>query len=79
VLARPGQPKGFSVALGDVSDDAASSVPRDTLMWYKLACALPRALPAPAVAELEEADRAAVAADYRFVLDSLGPCQRTLG
>jgi len=78
VLARPGQAKSFSVALSDIIDDAASSVPRDTLMWYKLACTLPPAVPAAAVAELSGEDRAAVAADYRFVLDSLGPCARAL-
>lgn len=78
VLARPGQPRSFSVALSDIIDDAAQNVPRDTLMWYKLACALPRVLPAEATDELSEADRASVATDYRFVIEALGPCTRTL-
>lgn len=78
VLARPGQARSYSVALSDIIDDAATSVPRDTLMWYKLACALPRSLPPKSVDKLSEEDRAAVVADYRFVLDSLGPCTRTL-
>jgi hypothetical protein len=78
VLARPNQPKSYSVALSDIIDDAAQSVPRDTLMWYKLACALPPTLPADAVDQLGEEDRRAVAADYSFVLASLGPCTRTL-
>jgi hypothetical protein len=78
VLSRPGQAKSFSVALSDVIDDAAASVPRDTLMWYRLACALPAAIPPSAVDELTEEDRRAVAADYRFVRDSLGACARTL-
>jgi hypothetical protein len=78
VLSRPGEAKRFSVALSDVIDDAAASVPRDTLMWYRLACALPAAVPPSATGELNDEDRAAVALDYRFVRDSLGPCARTL-
>ena len=78
VLSRPGQAKSFSVALSDVIDDAAATVPRDTLMWYRLACSLPATIPASAIAELEPADREAVAADYGFVRNSLGACGRTL-
>jgi hypothetical protein len=78
VLSRPGQAKSFSVALSDVIDDAASSVPRDTLMWYRLACALPAAVPASAMSEVSAEDREAVAADYAFVRNSLGACARTL-
>lgn len=78
VLSRPGQAKSFSVALSDVIDDAAATVPRDTLMWYRLACALPAAIPVAAVDDLGAEDRAAVAADYGFVRTSLGACTRTL-
>ncbi|MFC3713449.1 hypothetical protein ACFOMD_12760 [Sphingoaurantiacus capsulatus] len=78
VLSRPGQAKSYSVALSDVIDDAATTIPRDTLMWYHLACQLPRALPAGSVDQLEDADKQAVAADYGFVLTSLGACGRTL-
>jgi hypothetical protein len=78
VLSRPGQAKSYSVALSDVIDDAAARIPRDTLMWYRLACGLPAAIPASAVTDLAESDRQAVAADYRFVRDALGACGRTL-
>lgn len=79
VLSRPGQAKSFSVALGDVIDEASSrTVARDTLLWYHLACTLPPQIPAQSIAELDEADQAAVTADYRFVLDSVGSCGRTL-
>lgn len=78
VLARPGMAKSYSVALSDVIDDAATTIPRDTLLWYHLACALPDRLPEAAVADVAPDDRAAVEADYRFVLDSLGRCVRTL-
>ena len=78
VLSRPGQLPIFSVALSDVIDDAATTVPRDTLMWYRLACSLPAVVPAAAITDLGEADRRAVAADYRVVQDALGSCGRTL-
>jgi hypothetical protein len=78
VLSRPGEAKRFSVALSDVIDDAAAAVPRDTLMWYRLACALPPTVPPTAVDELSEEDRQAVAVDYGFVRESLGPCSRSL-
>ena len=70
VLSRPGEAQRLSLALGDVIDDAASGVPRDTLLWYRLACGLPRALP--------DAGDPDLAADYAFVLRTLGPCGRTL-
>ena len=74
LLTRPGQPQRLSVALGDVIDDAAPPVRRDTLLWYRLACFLPRTLPAAATAGVEPGDAAAVAADYAAALALLGPC-----
>lgn len=71
VLTRPGQARKLSIALGDVIDDAAAGVKPATLLWYRLACFLPKALPA----KLDGA--ADVADDYRFILTSLGPCGRT--
>ncbi len=71
VLTRPGEKRQLSVALGDVIDDAAAGVPPQTLLWYRLACTLPPALP-PGLGAAAD-----VAGDYRFVRDSLGPCGRT--
>ncbi len=70
VLTRP-QGRTLTVATGDVIDDAAKPVPRETLLWYRLACFLPKVLP-PAVETSID-----IAADWRFVLSSLGPCGRT--
>lgn len=72
VLSRPGEPQRLSLALGDVIDEAAESIPHDTLRWYRLACFLPQALPATIEADAD------LTADYAFVLKSLGPCGRTL-
>lgn len=74
VLTRPGQPRTLSLALGEIVDDAAAPIRPDTLLWYRLACFLPRALPAGVGGD----DRAALGDDYAFVLASLGPCARNL-
>ena len=71
VTTRPGMPRRITVARGDVIDESAIAVQTGTLLWYRLACALPAELPATAGA----AD-AALAADWRAAIVSLGPCQR---
>lgn len=76
VLRRPGETPLWSVALSEIVDDAAAPPARDTLLWYRLACTLPRNLPAQSTADADSAGRAAIAADYRLVLDRLGPCTR---
>ena len=76
VLTRPGQPKRWAFALGEIVDEAAAPPVPDTLAWYRLACFLPRALPNTAIAELAVADADAARADYSFVVQALGPCPR---
>jgi hypothetical protein len=76
ILRRPGEQKRWAVALGEIVDDAAAAPARDTLLWYRLACGLPRALPATSLADEDPANIAAAREDYRFVLDQLGPCKR---
>lgn len=76
ILRRPGEQKRWAVALGEIVDDAAAAPQRDTLLWYRLACGLPRALPATSLADEDPANIAAAREDYRFVLEQLGPCKR---
>jgi len=71
LLTRPGAARRLTIATGDVIDDAAQPVVKDTLLWYRLACGLPSRLPATLAAPGDVAD------DYRFVLSNLGPCGRT--
>jgi len=68
IVTRPAGTRRWAVSLNDIVDDSAKPPERDTLLWYRLACSLPPALP-------ETADPEA-AADYRYVLESLGPCDR---
>jgi hypothetical protein len=69
------QPRWF-VSLSEFVDAGATQPPRDTLLWYRLACFLPAQLPEASLAEAAE-HRQAVIADYRLVREGLGPCPRT--
>jgi hypothetical protein len=79
ILRRPGEQPRWAVALSEIVDDSAGPPPRDTLLWYRLACSLPRTLPARSTQALESADAAIAQEDYRFVIDQLGPCTRESG
>lgn len=77
VSRKPGRPARWSVSFSELVGDALNAPARDTLAWYRLACFLPRALPAGANTSGSQDDRQAAGRDYRFVLDQLGPCTRT--
>jgi hypothetical protein len=79
ILRRPGQPPRWAVALGEIVDEAARAPEPGTLLWYRLACALPTALPPASTRALAPQDADAARADYALVLDALGPCGRTRG
>ncbi|WBH16821.1 hypothetical protein [Sphingomonas radiodurans] len=75
ILRRPGEEPRWAVALSEIVDDSAGPPQRDTLLWYRLACGLPPALPARSTQSLEPADAAVAQEDYRFVIEQLGPCR----
>lgn len=77
VLRRPGEQPRWAVALSEIVDEAAAPPARDTLLWYRLACALPGTLPDRSTASLAAADATVAREDYAFVLARLGPCGRT--
>lgn len=77
ILRRPGERPRWAVALSEIVDEAAAPVRRDTLLWYRLACALPPELPASSTASLDRGDADLARADYRFVIGQLGPCGRS--
>jgi hypothetical protein len=76
ILRRSGETPRWSVALSEIVDDAAAPPAPNTLLWYRLACGLPPALPRASVADSGAEDAAAIVADYRLVLRGLGPCVR---
>jgi hypothetical protein len=76
VLRRPGETPVWAVSLTEIVDNAAAPPAPNSLLWYRLACALPRTLPAQSVAEASPDEAAAIKADYGLVLARLGPCAR---
>lgn len=77
ILRRPGEQPRWSVALSEIVDAAAAPPAPETLLWYRLACALPARLPAQSLTEAAAPEAQAIQADYRLVLEGLGPCART--
>ena len=78
VIRRPGMAPRWGVSWTELVDQAARPAQKETVAWYRLACALPATLPAGANLAETPTDRARAAQDYRFVIDQLGPCTRTL-
>jgi hypothetical protein len=77
VLRRPGEQPRWSVALSEIVDAAAAAPQPDSLLWYRLACTLPRTLPQQSLAEAGPEERRAIEVDYALILDQLGPCVRS--
>ena len=77
ILRRPGQDPRWAVALGEIVDEAAQPPARGSLLWYRLACGLPRSLPAQSVRSLPIADADAARADFALVMQALGVCERS--
>ncbi|MEG3167571.1 hypothetical protein U1737_05105 [Sphingomonas sp. LB3N6] len=77
VLRRPGEQPRWAVALSEIVDESAAPPAPDTLLWYRMACALPPTLPERSTGSLEAADATIAREDYAYVLAALGPCGRT--
>lgn len=77
ILRRPNQTPRWAVSLTEIVDDSAAAPEKDSLLWYRLACTLPARLPQQSFAEANASETAAIDADYRLVLDRLGPCARS--
>lgn len=78
ILRRPGQRPQWGVSWGEIIDSAARPPAPDTLRWYRLACSLPPSLPSSANLAREPEARRLAAADYAYVLQQLGPCERRI-
>ena len=77
VLRRPGERPRWSVALSEIVDDAAAPPEPNSFLWYRLACTLPARLPSEALREAGPDEARAIQADYRLIMEGLGPCART--
>ena len=76
VLSRPGEEKRWAVSTAEVIDESATAPTKFTLLWYRLACELPRSIAAEMVEAADSEGAAKVQADYNYILDSIGPCGR---
>jgi hypothetical protein len=77
VASAPGQPKHWSVSTSELIEETTAVPHRYTLLWYRLACGLPKALPSELV-ESGDGENATLAQDdYNAVINALGPCGRT--
>lgn len=76
VVHRPNMTPVWGVSWSEIVDQAARPPARDTLAWYRLACFLPADLPPEASLSTDAGARARGVADYRFVMEQLGPCPR---
>jgi hypothetical protein len=76
VIARhANEAPSWTVALGEIVDRGVPPPPHDSLLWYQLACHLPRDVPvAKLVAVPDQAE--AIRSDYAVVMQGLGPCVR---
>jgi hypothetical protein len=77
ILRRPGEQPHWAVALSEIVDESAAPPAPETLLWYRLSCALPQTLPDRSTGSLEAGDATIARDDYAFVLAALGPCGRT--
>ncbi|MDE0879423.1 MAG: hypothetical protein OSB00_12290 [Sphingomonas bacterium] len=77
ILRRPGERPRWAVALSEIVDEAAAPPEPRSLLWYRLACGLPRMLPPTSSAALSPDESMKASEDYRYVLTQLGPCGRT--
>ena len=78
IIRRPGMAPVWGVSWTEIVDQAARPPQEGTVEWYRLACFLPDMLPVRANLTRDRAAYQQAAADYRYVLDTLPPCERTL-
>lgn len=79
VWRKPGVGPKWAVSLGEIVDENAEPPARDTLLWYRLACALPLRLPTDSIISLDAGNAQIVTEDYATVIAGLGPCERSRG
>jgi hypothetical protein len=77
VIRRPNEAPRWGVSWTEIVDQSARPPEPRTIAWYRLACSLPRQLKPDDFLQTDDSGRQRAQADYRFILDSLGPCERT--
>jgi hypothetical protein len=76
IRSQPGKAKIWAVSTSEVIDETGTAPQRFSLLWYRLACGLPKALNPEQVESGDSENAANAQADYNFVMTALGPCGR---
>lgn len=76
VVQRPGMERIWGVSFSEIVDQSVRQPVPGTRNWYVLACFLPTALPDAALIGSSRGNADQAQADYRYILNALGPCQR---
>lgn len=76
VIRRPGEEPKWAVALSEIVDEAAAPPERNSLLWYRLACALPERLPDEALENANPEFNEFARRDYQLIQQALGDCAR---
>lgn len=79
VVRRPGRAPEWGVSLGEIVDQSARPPEPETIAWYRFACSLPQDLPEDSFLQDDRPSRERARADYAFIREALGPCERNLG
>lgn len=77
IISRQGQEKLWAVSLTEIVDEAARAPKENTLLWYRLACFLPKALPEDAMSSPSAENINQARRDYSLVIQDLGNCIRS--
>lgn len=77
VQRRAGESPRWFVSQGEVVDEGTSQPRPNSLLWYRVACSLPPAIPPTAVEGQQSETVARIAQDYQLVLNGLGTCARS--
>lgn len=77
ILSREGQKKVWAVSLSEIVDEAARAPVRNSLLWYRLACFLPKSLPEESLTGDSAANANQARRDYNLVVQDLGNCPRS--
>ncbi len=75
VTSKQGQNRRWSVSTTEVIDINATEPSRLSLLGYRLACSLPKALNPSIIESDNQENREKAISDYILVLDSVGPCK----
>lgn len=78
VRHQPNQPPRWGASFSELVAEVGEPPAQNTLTWYRLACFLPANPPMAADVSESDTSRRVARADYRLVINSLGPCRRSI-